>query len=143
MIKKGNVDIFYRIKRHGIQTKEDENEELSYEGILSSVGDSTYISYESVNPEDGEKTSNRIKIKGNILERQTLGEARSVITFEKGRETTTNYITPYGTFPMRFLTSHLEIVEQSDEIKMCVEYVLTVDNEPTYDCVMEIIVKAK
>ena len=102
-------------------------EEYSYTGTLSCIKDSVYIKYDSEN--DGIKSSNIIKYKDGAIERTVKGESTSTMRFIEGRETTTNYITPYGTFPMRIMTIHIGMRKKEEGIYFEIEYMLTVSGE--------------
>ena len=126
--------------QRSIDTGEAIRDEYIREGKFNLVGDTVYISYEDVDAENGNKTFNRIKVKDNEVTRTVKGDLDSTMIFAKGRETTTNYITPFGVISLRILTKYISITD-SEDYCITLEYILSLDGKPHSDNEMVIQVK--
>ena len=132
----GNVDIKITTVIYPIDTDENESndvqtEEINVKGVLRKKDDSIYLFYEEKEPDSGCITRNSVKIEGGkSVTRTCSGYKASTMRFVDGSETATNYVTKYGTFAMKFMTNYVSVTETDKEIRVSIEYILSVDSAP-------------
>lgn len=113
------------------------NERYEYEGRAGRVGDAFYISYEQIDENDLIK--NLIKVEGDKITRTSKGKlADNTMVFSTGKTSSTEYRTPYGNISMSFFTKNLQTVKSDDNMYIVIEYILSMNNEPTIECEMKI-----
>ena len=132
-----DIKISCLMKRHDIITGEDETIKNSYDGKLKSIGSTHYVFY-TEKDEEGIETANRLKVTDCELVRECKGRSTSVMNFFPSRETTTNYVTMYGTFAMRFMTRFYKRCDVDNGMDIYVEYVMSMDDKPSADCTLKI-----
>ena len=123
-------------KQIDVKTGEELEESYEYDGRVQRREDTVYCIYTSIDPDNKIKNSNIIKYKDGNMTRICKGETTSTMNFIPGVETTTNYVTIYGTFPLRFMTNHLECKFNENEITIEVQYLLNISGEPQSQCTM-------
>lgn len=111
------------------------HDRYEYEGRAGRVGDAFYISYEQ--KEDKEVIKNLLKVEDNKLTRTSKGEHTSnTMVFSLGNTTSSDYKTPYGNITMSFLTKNLQTIKSDSSMRIVIEYILSMNNEPTLECEM-------
>ena len=107
-------------------------------GTYSEVNGAYYVFYEEKDDETGTVFSHRLKIEPTTLTRHVKGTYSNDMLFELGKETGTVYNTPYGTFSMRFLTKNYSVTKSESEISVLLEYILSLNGEPSSEVEMKI-----
>lgn len=60
------------------------------------------------------------------------------MVFENGKVTKCNYRTPYGVINMSFFSKNVQCIKKADEYEIVLEYILSIDNQPTTEVFMKI-----
>ena len=121
------MDKQIRLTLTGCQRDENNNEtvtEQTADGEFYERNGSLDILYEE-KPDNGERTTNRIKLKGSQLELLKKGSVNSCMVFEPGREHTADYATPFGLLRLGILTDSVELQQSEDQLEITVNYTLT------------------
>ncbi|MCQ2551732.1 MAG: DUF1934 domain-containing protein [Clostridia bacterium] len=107
----------------------DENKEDVVEfitpGTISSMGDTTYISYEetAISGMEGCKTSLTIAPGKVTMTRKGEALEETIMEFEKGKRYTGLYSTPYGSIVMELLTNDVKgSIGGEKENKLSIDY---------------------
>lgn len=115
------------------------NEHFEYDGSAGRVGDAFYISFVQVDDESQGEIKNLIKIEDNLITRTSKGHGiNNNMVFAPGKNTRTDYKTPYGNIPMVIFTKHVQVVKSSSNMHVVFEYILSMNNEPVTECEMKI-----
>lgn len=102
-----------------------------------------YILYDEVVEGESQVTKNRIKLSSDSMELTKSGVVSVHMLFVENQKNITHYYTPYGGLNMGIATKKVDIEEAEDEIKVCVEYELEINQEFVADCDIKIVVKSK
>lgn len=119
-------------------TGEHENVNESCEGRYFMKNGIHYILYDSFDENGGGKISNTIKLENEKLSIVKKGEAKSTLHFKKGLRNKSDYITAFGTFGLETYTKVLDINAGSDEMRIELEYEMSLNDVHTSDCRMSI-----
>lgn len=137
-------DVLIAIK--GLQFGEEE-EENAIESIISGSyyerNGSRYLLYEEVSEGFDEITKNMIKIKEKEMVLTKKGLVNVQMVFEENRKNLTNYNMPFGDIMLGIDTKKIEIMEQSDDIRIMVDYSLEVNYQHYADCNIDIHIRSK
>lgn len=101
-------DVYITLK--GIQLDEEDREtvtELNIRGQYFMRDSSRYLLYEEADPETGSTARCTLKIKDSAAELVRRGAMCSRMLFEPGKTCHTDYVTPYGSFPLEVHTENL------------------------------------
>lgn len=105
--------------------------------------DSHYLFYEEIMEGFSKPSKNRIKFKNNILELTRQGLMNTHMVFEENQKHMTNYVTPYGNLLLGIDTKRVCMEEQETCIRVVVEYVLEIEDEPLSQNKIEIQIRAR
>lgn len=88
----------------------------------------TVVKYSEKSPETGLNVTNAvIRILKDEIFLSRMGESSSEMYFKKGEFSTTEYVTPYGTFDMTLMSNKVEINLNENGGNVEIEYVLSMD----------------
>lgn len=105
--------------------------------------DSHYLLYEEAQEGFTQSSKNRIKFRGNTVELTRQGLMDTHMVFEENKKHMTNYTTPYGSLLLGIHTEKVVVEEQTDCIRVLVEYVLEIGEEPFSQCKLELNIREK
>ncbi len=86
-----------------------------------------YVFFEKETEGIQEKFS--LKFDGEGLEYSRNGVLKSVVVLRTGRQTNSQYITPYGQFEMGFFTTSYEVNEKDGYLAVNAEYDMTLNGQ--------------
>lgn len=130
----------------GIQTaqmEEQDSIEMVHIGEYFKRNQTHYILFDELMEGVSSPIKNRIKIKKNCVEVQKKGVITSHLIFEEGKNNTSNYTVPYGSFLMENRTSRVEIKEEENKIEAAASYQLYMNGEYSADCYIRIKIESK
>ena len=111
-----------KINIHTIQYNEyGEKNEIIVEatGTLYEKKDNKYVIYKEI--EEGQETTTSIKIEDKKVTIKRFGEINSTMTFEEGKNQSSNYMTPQGMFIVQTNTNKL-VLNQENNIDIVIDY---------------------
>ncbi len=133
-MKNSNVEITITTTQKSADTGEEYTDKIYEKGIFREKDGRFFILYDK-KEEDGSSSSNTIKIdKDGSVTRMVKGSIASNMRFVEGIETSTNYVTPYGTFGMSFKTARINVDNGEEYFKLIQNYLLSMDGKAVADC---------
>ena len=102
-----------------------------------------YILYEEQAEGFAQSTKSMLKLKDDCLEMTRKGLVNTTMVFDRKKETSTSYRTPFGEFLLGISTRSLRVVESENTIRAEVEYSLKADGMHMADCRISIQIHAK
>lgn len=111
------------------ETGEDNIKSL-VQGTYYKRNDSHYLFYEETVEGFEQRNENRIKFRHDRLELTRKGVVNTQMIFEENKTHMMQYKTPYGELLLGIRTGKVELHEQEDCIRVSVEYVLEMGDEP-------------
>ena len=135
------------VKISGLHTMEEDNDQVE----IITAGDyflkngKHYVIYEEVMEGFDGNVRNTVKISENAMEIRKQGITVAHMVFEKDKKNLTRYATPMGEMVIEVTTNEIELKEEEDSLKVCVNYALDINYEHVSDCkiVMDICSKEK
>lgn len=110
--------------------------EMTASGQYYSKNGKQYCFYEEL-PEGTSRTvSNRIKWVDGCVEITKKGAVSAHMIFREGSATYCVYQTPFGALGMEIATRCVRIEEDTDQIRIALEYALSAEGAPLSDCVL-------
>ena len=91
---------------------------------------SHYLLYEEETEGFSQTSRNRIKFKEKKVELTRQGLMDTHMIFEENKRHLMNYVTPYGSLLLGINTGKVCVEEQDDCIRVIIEYVLEMEEEP-------------
>lgn len=138
-------DVFVRVT--GMQFSSDgekpEPVEVISRGTYANKNGKHYIIYEEVQGEFDQVIKNTVKIHDGCFEIIKGGPVRTHLHFEKGKEHSTFYETPFGNLVVKVSTKEVLFEEKEEEFKIHVEYDLDINYEKLAECRIEMCIQAK
>lgn len=110
-----------------------------YDGKYFYKNNSHFILYTS---EDDEKKqiSNTIKLEDSMISIVKKGNTKSTMHFSQGQKHKSDYITPFGTFGLETDTKKIDMDITEESIAVKLEYELWLNDAPSSNCNMTIII---
>ncbi|MCI8433031.1 MAG: DUF1934 domain-containing protein [Lachnospiraceae bacterium] len=102
--------------------------ELNIQGQYFVQNGSRYLLYEEPDPETGGSTRTTLKIKDRVTELTRRGAVCSRMLFEVGKTCRTDYVTPYGSFPLEVCTEDIRSLWSDDGGTLQLTYRLLAEN---------------
>ncbi|MDL2301174.1 DUF1934 domain-containing protein [Lachnospiraceae bacterium OttesenSCG-928-D06] len=102
-----------------------------------------YVIYDEINEGISGSTKNIIKFKENSLDLTKKGLVNVHMIFEENRKNMTNYATPFGDILIGIDASKIQVKEETGQIKVNVDYALSVNYEHLADCRISMNIQAK
>lgn len=134
-----NKKVYVDSRQKSIDNDDVIKESYVYEGKAGRVGDTYCIIYDQIEDETEEIIKNMIKVEGeHRVTRTSKGTGLSGMVFENGKVTKCNYRTPYGVINMSFFSKNVQCIKRPDEFEIVLEYILSIDNQPTTEVFMKI-----
>ncbi len=131
--------VYVDTRQKSIDSDEVIKESYVYEGKAGRVGDTYCIIYDQIEDETEEIIKNIIKLDSDHkVTRTAKGTGSSGMVFENGKVTKCNYRTPYGVINMSFFSKNVQCIKKADEYEIVLEYILSIDNQPTTEVFMKI-----
>ncbi|MGN0157958.1 MAG: DUF1934 domain-containing protein [Brotaphodocola sp.] len=129
---------------HAMDTDNDELEIITAGDYFLKNGKHYVIYEEALDGFDG-NVRNTVKISENMMEIRKQGMAMAHMVFEKDKKSITRYATPMGEMIIEVTTNEIEMKEEADRLKVCVDYALDINYEHVSDCkiIMDICSRAK
>ncbi len=93
-----------------------------------------YVIYEEVAEGYTGATRNVIKFQDHTLDVIKKGEVNVHLLFEENRKNLSNYATPFGEIMVGINTTHMEMTENENQIRLDVSYGLEVNYQHLADC---------
>lgn len=105
--------------------------------------DSHYLLYEETEEGFSQVSKNRIKFKEHMVELTRQGFMDTHMIFEENKKHMANYVTPYGSLLLGINTGKVCVEEQDDCIRVSVEYVLEMEEEPVSQHKIELCIRER
>ncbi len=123
----------------------DENDviEMMVGGEYSFRNGTHYLLYEETMEGFTETTKNLVKVCPNFMEVRKKGTVNVTMTFEKGKQHTALYKTPFGILEMEFNTKDVRVDAVGKCMEICAEYVLGMNGTAISDCKMQMRIAVK
>ena len=102
-----------------------------------------YVLYEEMMEGFTQPTKSMLKIKDGCLEMTRKGLINTTMTFDKSKETSARYQTPFGQMNLLIRTKGFFLSEAEDQICVEVDYALEAEGAPMADCRIRIRVKER
>lgn len=102
-----------------------------------------YIKYDEMYEEMEGVTSNMLKVKPNVIELRKKGLANVHMVFEKDKKNITFYETPFGQIQLGISTTGISTVIEENQMQVCIEYTLDMNDSFVADCTLEMKVQSK
>lgn len=124
------------VKISGLHTMEQDNDQME----VITAGDyflkngKHYVVYEEAVEGFEENVRNTVKISENKMEIRKQGAAMAQMIFEKDKKNLTRYVTPLGEMIVEVTTNRIEMEEEEDSLKVCVNYALDINYQHVSDC---------
>lgn len=100
-------------------------------------GGSRFVIYDEVTEGFEDTTRNMIKFKDSLVEVTKKGLMNVHMVFEENKKNMTSYQTPFGNILIGIDTGKINIEENTDNIRICVDYTLEANYEHLADCRIE------
>ena len=127
--------------QHSITDGEELQEQFDYNGTVFEKNGAFYIGY--VQKDEGSiETQNRLIAYEDKIVRTSKGDSFSRMEFVPGKETKTMYATAYGTFDMTFMTKYYSIKKVDEKLSIELEYILSINGEPSSEMTMSVVATA-
>ncbi len=104
----------------------------------SQDGERHVLEYEERGEEGDKPTQSRLFIERERIEISRKGMVDSHMVMEREKEHDCLYETPYGAFPMKIRTVHVNCLETDERIHARAKYILSVEGDYTADCAVTI-----
>ncbi|SFG62278.1 Uncharacterized beta-barrel protein YwiB, DUF1934 family [Lachnospiraceae bacterium C7] len=102
-----------------------------------------YVLYEITEENNDIPTKTMVKANDNIVEVTRKGVTNTHMVFEKNKKNVTYYDTPYGSIQLGVDTRKLNVVKESDRIRIELEYSLDCNYEYLYDCNLSVDIQSR
>lgn len=109
----------------GLHDSETDNDRVDTvcEGTYGKIGETHVITYEETD-EDGMVYKTTMRLREDSLEVTKKGTITSKLLYELGKETVTEYVTPYGALSLEFNTTSIEVKLEDERLLAHVEYAM-------------------
>lgn len=124
------------VKISGLHAMEQDNDQIE----VITAGDyflkngKHYVVYEEAVEGFEENVRNTVKISDNKMEIRKQGAAMAQMIFEKDKKNLTRYVTPLGEMLVEITTNQIDMEEEEDSLKVCVNYALDINYQHVSDC---------
>lgn len=124
------------VKISGLHAMEQDNDQIE----VITAGDyflkngKHYVVYEEAVEGFEENVRNTVKISENKMEIRKQGAAMAQMIFEKDKKNLTRYVTPLGEMLVEITTNQIDMEEEEDSLKVCVNYALDINYQHVSDC---------
>ncbi|MBQ0059963.1 MAG: DUF1934 domain-containing protein [Lachnospiraceae bacterium] len=142
-----NKDVL--VKVIGTQTMPGETIEdaepisLMTKGTLEPLENGWLLTYEEVFEDVPGVTTNVVKIQKDRIEVTKTGQVSTEMIFEVGKTTITLYDTPFGSMDMGFNASSVEVEETDKQIDVKIAYAMSINNQMTAQCRLDMTIISK
>ncbi|MBQ2117139.1 MAG: DUF1934 domain-containing protein [Lachnospiraceae bacterium] len=102
-----------------------------------------YILYEEIVEGYNENIKNMIKVRDKEFILTKKGPISVQMSFNEGKKTMTDYITPFGNILIAIDTKKIEIEEKEDRLHIFIKYGLEANYQFLSDCEIDITVQSK
>lgn len=128
----------------GLHDSETDNDRVDTicEGTYGKIGETHVIVYKETD-EDGMEYQTTMRLRDDYLEVTKKGTITSKLVYELGRETVTEYVTPYGALSLEFNTTSIEVIEDAECMRAHVEYAMGICGAHHADCRIDIKIENK
>lgn len=128
----------------GLHDSETDNDRVDTvcEGTYGKIGETHVITYEE-SDEEGMLYTTTMRLRDDYLEVTKKGTITSKLVYELGKETVTEYVTPYGALSLEFNTKLIEIMDEDEKICAHVEYAMGICGAHHADCRIDIKIENK
>ena len=134
------------ISLRGLQFSGDEsgdNIESSVPGTYYEKNGKHYVIYEEVIEGLQKPVMNKLKFEEHFLELSRSGSLSVCMMFEENKKHMADYHTPYGKLTLGIDTKKFRMVNETDKMKLDIEYTLEQNNEYLADCKILIEIRSK
>lgn len=134
------------ISLRGLQFSGDESEdniESSVSGTYYEKNGKHYVVYEEVIEGLQKPVMNKLKFGEHFLELSRSGSLSVCMMFEENKKHMADYHTPYGKLTLGVDTKKFRMVNETDKMRLDIEYTLEQNNEYLADCKILIEVRSK
>ena len=134
------------ISLRGLQFSGDEsgdNIESSVSGTYYEKNGKHYVIYEEVIEGLQKPVMNKLKFGEHFLELSRSGSLSVCMMFEENKKHMADYHTPYGKLTLGNDTKKFRMVNETDKMKLDIEYTLEQNNEYLADCKILIEIRSK
>lgn len=133
-----NVSIIINSMHNG-ESGED-SIQVNTEGTYYYKNGKHYICYKETDKESGEVSNSLLKVWANNVEMVKRGTGATHLYFETGKLNNTYLHTVMGNIFVSIDTGYVEITEETDKLKVNIEYSLIMEGEKMSDCRVEMLV---
>lgn len=128
----------------GLHDSETDNDRVDTvcEGTYGKIGETHVVTYDELD-EEGMLYRTTMRLRDDYLEVTKKGTITSKLVYELGKETVTEYVTPYGALSLEFNTKLIEIMDEDEKICAHVEYAMGICGAHHADCRIDIKIENK
>ncbi|MDD3278856.1 MAG: DUF1934 domain-containing protein [Lachnospiraceae bacterium] len=102
-----------------------------------------YLIYDEVMEENDGVTHNIVKFKEHKMEVSRKGMISVQMIFEENKKNLSYYQTPFGLINMGIAATGIHVMEKEEQIDVCVEYALDMNEAYMADCTLNMSIHAK
>ncbi|MDO4622762.1 MAG: DUF1934 domain-containing protein [Eubacteriales bacterium] len=106
-------------------------------------GGKHYVLYDELTEGFDEPTHNFIKFNDSRLSVRKKGLLNVEMIFEKDKHTNALYMTPMGGMDLGISATDFRLTESEDRIELHVDYSMTIEEEYTADCQIDMVICSK
>ena len=124
---------------------EDENKpvEIMIPGVYYHKNGQHYVVFDEIQEGLSGKTHSVLKFTDDLLLVRRSGVIEVEMLFEKEKRTSASYHTPFGMMNLQISATSFRLEEQENRIDYKVGYALTVEDDVTADCEIEIRIESQ
>lgn len=134
-------DVLINISGLQVDVDSEEPIEMMTTGSYYLKNGKHYILYDEL-ADNHEIVKNILKIGPKTVEMTKKGGSNSHMVFERGKENLSYYDTPFGSLLLGVNTSDIEWKEQEDQMKLKVNYDLTINSDHVSNCVIDVCIQS-
>jgi uncharacterized beta-barrel protein YwiB (DUF1934 family) len=134
-------DVLINISGLQLDVDSEEPIEMMTTGSYYLKNGKHYILYDEL-ADNHEIVKNILKIGPKTVEMTKKGGSNSHMVFERGKENLSYYDTPFGSLLLGVNTSDIEWKEQEDQMKLKVNYDLTINSDHVSNCVIDVCIQS-
>lgn len=131
-------DVLISVKGTQLMGEENDTIEIITSGTWYEKNGKQYLIYEEAIGDTEELTHNTVKISPDKVEVKKKGLVESQMTFECGKKTMANYLTPVGLIVLGLTTSAMEVSAEENSLRLSITYSLEMNGEYISGCRLEL-----
>lgn len=127
-------DVLIKISGLQMMDKDSDNVEVITTGDYFLKNGKHYIIYDEVMDGFDGNIRNTVKITPDAMDIRKQGVVGTHMVFQVDKKNLTRYATPMGEMIVEVSTSGIQVQEEEDNLKVCVDYSLDINYEHVSDC---------